>query len=126
MTESTNPLERHSEQLAALEVLYTDYQEMKKKIAHSPLSLEDVDISLHNLTGQLVCLPWFPSQSALIYSTLSGFYWRRKTLESLLWRVLRPFRLSTTVIVTEPISPPIIFLSTIILYLNVSANGSGW
>ena len=57
MSEPTNSLERDSYQLAALEVLYANYQEMKKKIAHSPLSLEDADLSLRNLTGQLVGLP---------------------------------------------------------------------
>jgi len=51
-----NPLERYCHHLSAFEAMYTDYEEMKKLIARSPLMLEDANISLRNLTGQLVSL----------------------------------------------------------------------
>ena len=56
MAEPMNPLERYCHHLSAFEAMYTDYEEMKKLIVRSPLMLEDTNISLRNLTRQLVSL----------------------------------------------------------------------
>jgi len=60
MAEPMNPLERYCHHLSAFEAMYTDYEEMKKLITRSPLMLEDANISLRNLTRQLVSLTLAP------------------------------------------------------------------
>ena len=113
-------------QIDAFETMCSDYAVMREMIGRSPLVLADAFISLRSLTGQVVCPPSiFPLSLSILLLILRIFYWRMTIMKSPLRRVLSLFQLSTTAIVFEPISLPIIFLSITILCPNMSANGSG-